>query len=52
MFRCSRQSATDQDVALDVRFDRSSARAGATVTVQVGYTTRPQGDRALAPPNP
>ncbi len=39
-----------QDVALDLRFDRSFARAGETVVLQIGYTTRPQGDRALSPP--
>lgn len=36
-------------VALDVRFDRADARAGDEVWLQVGYTTAPQGDRALAP---
>ena len=39
-----------QDVALDVRFDRGSAAAGDEVWLQVGYTTAPQGDRALSPP--
>lgn len=40
----------DQDVALDVRFDRSAAAPGDTVVLQVGYTTRPEGDRTQAPP--
>ncbi|MEO6595706.1 MAG: VWA domain-containing protein [Planctomycetota bacterium] len=40
----------DQDVALDLRFDRSFARAGDTAALQIGYTTKPQGDRALSPP--
>lgn len=40
----------DQDVALDLRFDRSFAGAGETVALQIGYTTRPQGDRTLSPP--
>ena len=39
-----------QEVALDVRFDRGSAAAGDEVWLQVGYTTAPQGDRALSPP--
>src|SRR5262245_56715093 len=39
-----------QDVALDARFDRGSAAAGDEIWLQVGYTTAPQGDRALSPP--
>lgn len=39
-----------QDVALDVRFDRGTAAPGDEVWLQVGYTTAPQGDRALATP--
>jgi Mg-chelatase subunit ChlD len=38
-----------QTVALDVRFDRGAAGDGEEVWLQVGYTTAPQGDRALAP---
>jgi Ca-activated chloride channel family protein len=38
-----------QDVALDLRFDRS-AGLGDDVWLQVGYTTAPLGDRALAAP--
>jgi Mg-chelatase subunit ChlD len=38
-----------QAVALDVRFDRADVRPGDEVWLQVGYTTAPQGDRALAP---
>ena len=37
------------DVALDLRFDRS-AGLGNEVWLQVGYTTAPLGDRALAAP--
>jgi len=40
----------DKDVALDLRFDRSCAGEGDTVVLQVGYTTRPEGDRAFAAP--
>src|SRR5512134_4002535 len=40
----------DGNVALDVRFDRSSAGDSDTVVLQVGYTTRPEGDRAFAAP--
>jgi Mg-chelatase subunit ChlD len=40
----------DQDVALDVRFDRSAARGGDSVALQIGYTTRPAGDRTFSPP--
>jgi Ca-activated chloride channel family protein len=40
----------DQDVALDLRFDRPTAGAGDEVWLQVGYTTTPLGDRALAAP--
>lgn len=40
----------DQDVALDVRLDRRPANDGHEVWLQVGYTTAPQGDRALAAP--
>lgn len=40
----------DREVALDVRFDRSSAGDSDSVVLQVGYTTRPEGDRALAAP--
>lgn len=39
----------DQDVALDLRFDRSAAD-GEDAMLQVGYTTRPMGDRSTAPP--
>ena len=39
-----------QHVALDLRFDRAGASAGDDVWLQVGYTTAPQGDRALSPP--
>ena len=39
-----------QDVALDLRFDRATAGLGDEVWLQVGYTTGPLGDRALAPP--
>lgn len=42
--------AAGQSVALDVRFDRASASPGDEVWLQVGYTTAPQGDRALAGP--
>ena len=38
-----------QDLALDLRFDRASARPGDELWLQVGYTTAPLGDRALAP---
>lgn len=37
-------------VALEVRSDRGGARPGEAFFVQVGYTTHPEGDRALAPP--
>jgi uncharacterized protein YegL len=40
----------DQDVALDLRFDRSYGDSEREVVLQVGYTTRPQGDRTFAPP--
>lgn len=40
----------DQDVALDLRFARSYAETEGEVVLQVGYTTRPQGDRTFAPP--
>ncbi len=39
-----------QDVAFDVRFDRSAGLPPGEVWLQVGYTTAPQGDRALARP--
>ena len=39
----------DRDVALEVRFDRGAAGADDTVLLQVGYTTRPEGDRAFVP---
>ncbi len=39
-----------QAVALDVRFDRAAAAPGDEVWLQVGYTTAPQGDRAMSPP--
>lgn len=39
----------DQDVALDVRFDRSQTAGEDLLALQIGYTTRPQGDRATAP---
>jgi Ca-activated chloride channel family protein len=41
---------SDQDLQLDVRFDRAATARGDEVWLQVGYTTAPQGDRALAPP--
>jgi len=37
-------------VALDLRFDRAATAFGDEVWLQVGYTTAPQGDRALAAP--
>lgn len=40
----------DQDVALDVRFDRNAPDERGRIVLQVGYTTRPAGDRALCPP--
>lgn len=40
----------DQDLALDVRFDRSFASGDDLVALQIGYSTRPEGDRAFAPP--
>jgi len=40
----------DRDVALDLRFDRSFANPGDRVVLQVGYTTRPEGDRAFVQP--
>src|SRR5687768_12217865 len=39
-----------QAVALDLRFDRAAAAPGDEVWLQAGYTTAPQGDRALAAP--
>lgn len=36
-------------ITLDTRFDHAAA-AGATLWLQVGYTTEPAGDRAFAPP--
>lgn len=38
------------DAMLDVRFDRAGGMSGDELWLQVGYTTAPQGDRALAPP--
>jgi hypothetical protein len=40
----------DEDVALDLRFDRSFANPGDRVVLQVGYTTRSEGDRAFVQP--
>jgi uncharacterized protein YegL len=40
-----------EDVALDLRFDRPAAAAGDEVWLQLGYTTGPLGDRALAAPS-
>lgn len=37
-------------VALELRFDVASATAGDEVWLQVGYATRSEGDRSLAPP--
>lgn len=39
-----------EPVALDLRFDRDAARPGEEVWLQVGYATKSEGDRALAPP--
>jgi uncharacterized protein YegL len=39
-----------EDVALDLRFDRPAAAPGDDVWLQLGYTTGPLGDRALAAP--
>ncbi len=39
-----------EPIALDTRLDCGSAARGAEVWVQVGYTTGPLGDRALAAP--
>lgn len=38
-----------QDVALELRFERTACAAGDDVWLQVGYTTAPLGDRSLAP---
>src|SRR5262245_7988000 len=40
----------DEDVALDLRFDRSFASPENRVVLQVGYTTRAEGDRAFVQP--
>lgn len=41
---------SDQEVALDVRFDRAAPDASGHLVLQVGYTTRPGGDRKLTGP--
>lgn len=42
--------AANAAVALDARFSVNCAQRGDQVWLQVGYTTRSEGDRALAPP--
>ncbi|HEX6813837.1 MAG TPA: VWA domain-containing protein [Planctomycetota bacterium] len=40
----------DEDVSLDLRFDRSFATPEDRVVLQVGYTTRAEGNRAFVQP--
>ncbi|MBL8751821.1 MAG: VWA domain-containing protein [Planctomycetes bacterium] len=40
----------DRAIAVEVRRDLAAAQVGDEVWLQFGYTTAPQGDRALAPP--
>lgn len=44
------QPKGDQAVSLEIRSDRGGAEAGGELWLQVGYATRSEGDRTLAPP--